>query len=364
MTVFDGRLLCVFMLMSALWNDLRAEPYLAVDKGMQCSACHTQPSGGGKRTVYGNAYAQTELSAQRIGAADAALWTGEVSGWLAAGANVRAAYQYEDVPNDEVRSEFSVQRGTLYLEASLIPNRLSLYVDQQFAPGASLNRESYLRLRDSSGKLQLLAGQFFLPFGLRFQDDGTFVRQFTATNFTNPDRGLQVSYESGPWSSQLSLTNGSGGGTETDTGKQLSWVGQYVQPAWRAGASINVNDADGGDRQMQNVFAGLRTGPVSWLAEIDLISDDLAGGGKQDAIAGYIEGNWRARKGHNIKLAYDYFDPDDNVDEDHFVRYSLLWEYSPMQFLQLRTGARMYDGVPGNNFQNRDEFFLELHGFL
>jgi hypothetical protein len=35
-----------------------------------------------------------------------------------------------------------------------------------------------------------------------------------------------------------------------------------------------------------------------------------------------------------------------------------------MQFLQGRIGVRSYDGIPQVDTQNRDEFFLELHGFF
>ena len=50
--------------------------------------------------------------------------------------------------------------------------------------------------------------------------------------------------------------------------------------------------------------------------------------------------------------------------EDQQVRWSLLWEYTPIEFLQSRIGARLYDGVPQANSQNRSEFFWELHGFF
>lgn len=345
-------------------GDAVAEPYLAVYKGMQCSSCHSHPAGGGKRTVYGNAFSQSELPAQRIGSADDALWTGKISEWISVGADFRAGYQYVDIPEADVSSEFRVNRGTVYAEANLIPQRLSLYVDQQLAPGSSLNREAYARLNSASGKFHLQVGQFYLPYGLRLQDDTAFIRQATGVNFSNPDRGMQLGYEAGPWSTQLSITNGSGGGADTDTGKQMSWVAQYVRQGWRAGASFNLNDADAGDRQMQNVFIGVRTGPIAWLAEADLITDDLPSGMEKDSVATLLEGNWLFRKGHNLKVSYEFLDPDNDVDEDHQVRWSLLWEYSPMQFLQSRVGIRIYDGIPQSNFQNRDAFFIELHGFL
>jgi hypothetical protein len=95
-----------------------AEPYLAVEKGLQCSACHSHPAGGGKRNAYGNAFAQTEMPAQRLGDTDA--WSGELGKWFAIGGNLRAEYRYVDTPNQEEVSEFDVTRGTIYLEANLM----------------------------------------------------------------------------------------------------------------------------------------------------------------------------------------------------------------------------------------------------
>ena len=352
----------VLTLLATLVSPAAAEPYLAVYKGLQCSACHTHQAGGGKRNAYGNAFAQTEMPAQRLGNGE--VWSGDLGRWFAVGGNLRAEYRYIDTPNQEEVSEFDVTRGTVYLQMNLIPDRLSFYVDQQFAPNGSLNREAYVMVKNGTGRWQLTAGQFFIPYGLRLQDDTAFVRQFTGVNFDNPDRGIQVGYESGPWSAMLSLTNGSGGVSENDTGKRASFIANYVVKRWRAGFSYDFNDSDFGDRQMSGLFAGLRTGPIAWLGEVDWITDDLPAGGERDALAGLIEGNWLFAKGHNLKVSYDYFDPDDDVSEDHQVRYNVVWEYTPMQFLQGRVGVRIYDGIPQVDSQNRDEFFAELHGFF
>lgn len=339
-----------------------AEPYLAIQKGVQCSACHSHPGGGGKRNAYGNVFGQSELPASRIG--DGVFWTGDVSKWLSVGGNLRGGFEAIDTPSQSDASEFRVNRGTIYLEATLVPGRLSVYVDQQIAPDASQNREAYVRVNGKNGKLFAAAGQFYLPFGLRLQDDTAFVRLATAINFTNPDRGLQVGYEAGPWSTIVSLTNGSGGGRETDSGKQLSFVTNFVRDGWRAGVSANFNNADAGDRSMFGVFGGLRTGAIAWLAEIDQVSDDLPSGARRDAIVGLLEANWLIRKGHNLKLSHEYLDPNDDLSEDHQVRNSLVWEYTPMQFLQARIGLRSYDGIPQVDSQNRDMLFAEIHGFF
>ena len=219
-------------------------------------------------------------------------------------------------------------------------------------------------LTPADGRYSIKAGQLFLPFGLRLQDDSAFVRLASGVNFTVPDRGIQAGYERGGWSTQLAITNGSGGGAEIDTGKQASLTAQHVQPGWRAGASFNHNNSDLGDRTMYSLFAGLRTGPVAWLAEADVVTDELSDGTERDGVATLLEANWRLRRGHNIKVTYDYFDPDDGVSEDQQVRYSVLWEHTPMQFVQGRLGVRLYDGIPQVDAQNRSEYFLELHGFF
>lgn len=338
-----------------------AEPYLAVQKGMQCSACHSHPAGGGKRTVYGNVYAQSELAARRLG--DGKAWTGELNPWLAIGANLRASFVDVDIPGQSGTSDTDFRRGTIYLQATLIPNRLSVYVDQQFSPDNFENREAYVRLNSKNNKWFVTAGEFYLPYGLRLQDDSAFVRQATGINFASTDRGVQGGYESGPWSTIASFTDGSGAGRDGSS-EQVSLVSSYVQPAWRAGVSVNVNNDDAGDRTMFGLFGGLKTGPVAWLAEIDSVSDDVSPGVTAEAFAGLLEANWTIRDGHNLKISYDFLDPNNDISEDHQVRYSLIWEHSPLQFFQARVGYRLYDGIPQAPAQNRKELFVELHGFF
>lgn len=342
-----------------------AEPYLAVFAGQKCGTCHVNPTGGGKRTAYGAVYGQSELSREflEVGGRTEYL-TGEINRWLAVGGDYRGRFSYTDIPNQDSESDFDTERATLYAELRLIPGFLSLYIDEQVAPGSATSRELYALLTPANGRYTLKAGKFFLPYGLRLEDDTAFIRQATGINFDTPDNGVEAGLELGPWSAQLALTNGTSGAAENDSGKQLSGLVSYVRSRWRVGASLNFNDADAGDRRLAGMFVGLRTGPVAWLAEVDWINDEGTTTGERDLLAGLAEGNWRIARGHNLKLTYEYFDPDDDVDEDEQTRYSVVWEYSPVQFTQLRVGARIYDGIPQNDLQNRDEAFAELHVYF
>jgi hypothetical protein len=101
---------------------------------------------------------------------------------------------------------------------------------------------------------------------------------------------------------------------------------------------------------------------VVLLGEVDYIDDESIGEGK--LLATLAEADWKVRQGHNLKLTYEWFEPDDDVDEDEQTRASLLYEWSPIQFIQLRAGFRMYDGIPQNDNQNRKQAFVQLHGFF
>jgi hypothetical protein len=343
----------------ALQQTSRAEPYIAVQKGMKCSTCHTSPSGGGQRTSYGYVYAQTELPARTLDMGE--IWTGEIGQYLALGADIRGGWNQVDVPGQPTSSDTELEEFLAYVELRLIPQYLKIYVDAKLRPDDPEIREQYARLALPGGKWSIKGGEFFLPYGLRLQDDSAFIRQVSGINFNTPDTGWAIGFEQGSLSAQLAVTRGTGGGPEVDSGKQYSLRVSHVASKWRVGGSLNINDAKVGDRQMQNVFAGLRTGPVAWLAEIDYLIDDASPTGRRKSWASLLEANYGFRKGHNLKLSFEWFDPDDDVSNDEQNRYSVIWEYSPIQFMQTRVGYRDYAGIPQSPAQNREQLFVELH---
>ena len=342
----------------------RAEPHFAVNQGLKCIACHVNATGGGMRNAFGSSWGQTELPARRIALDDGEPWTGTINRYIGIGADLRASASYTDIPNEESQSEFDVDELRLYLELSPIPQRLSLYVDQRLAPGSSSNLEANATFWFDERRWYVKAGQMYLPYGLRLEDDTAFIRQVPGINFDTPDQGVELGYEADRWSVQLAATNGTASGPEVDDGKQVSLRAEHVRPGWRAGASFNYNDAAAGDRRMQNLFAGVRTGPVAWLAEANFIVDEGSESGRRELWVGHLQADWRMWQGHNLKLTAEYFDPDDAIDEDEQNRYTLLWEYTPVQFVQVRLGARLYDGIPQNDLQNRWIGFVQLHGFF
>src|SRR5690606_2394677 len=240
---------CAALLLGALLPaGAHAEPYLAVQTGLKCVNCHVNPSGGGMRNAFGHAWARNELAARTVtppgGDETDAGWTGDVQRYLAVGGNVRTGLIHDDTPGLPSESEFAISRATVYAALRALPNLLTVYLDEQVAPGGALTREAYALVTPSNGRYTVKAGKFFLPHGLRLQDDTAFVRQITGINFDTPDHGVEVGLELPRWSAQLGVTNGTAGSSENDSTKQTSLNASYVAPRWRVGASYNHNNAD------------------------------------------------------------------------------------------------------------------------
>ena len=206
-------------------------------------------------------------------------------------------------------------------------------------------------------------GKLFLPFGWRLEDDTALVREATAINFATADEGVELGYLTDAWTAQLSVTNGNGGGSEIDDGKQGTLRVAHIRGAFQLGVSASYNDTDNGDRFMVGLFAGARTGPIAWLAEWDRISDDdLPPGQDQDQHVALLEANVEFLKGHNLKLTAEgqWFDS----DADDRFRYSGVWEYAPVAFTQLRIGVRVRDSDDPQEIFNNEEYFGQFHFYF
>jgi len=290
-------------------------------------------------------------------------WTGRLNDHFAVGADLRANSQYVAVPHDTDTFAFT-PRAQAYLEVKPIADRLTIYLDEHVSPGAATNRETYALLWFANRSVYVKAGRMFVPFGLRIEDDSAFIRQATGTSSNSSDDGVEGGLELGPWSANVSVTNGQGGGNEINRGKLISSFFSYVQPVWRVGLSASTNFNGAADVRMQSVFAGLRTGRIAWLASGVYITNDGTSTGRVKQWATLAEANYEATKGHNLKLTYEYYDPNADVKEDQRERYSAVWEYMPFQFTQFRLGARKSNGIPQNNAQNATELFLQWHAFF
>lgn len=343
-------------LLLLFWLPAAAEPYLSVRSEQPCHACHSNGTGGGLRTAFGSAYALNVLSVRTMLDApfDPEI---PVAGGLRLGGNARySARQFESDDLDG-NLDFATDRVSLYGRLQL--NRvLDLYVDQQVAPGGSLNREAWARV--SREQWYLKAGKFFLPYGWRLEDDTAYIRQVTGINFATPDNGLEVGYEGAALQAQVSVTNGAGGGSEVDDGKFLLGRANYIGDWGQVGVSAGYNNADNGDRTLLGLSAGTNIGPLAWLAEYDRVVDSVDGQDDQDQNLALLEVNWLVATGHNLKFSAEWQEPEEGKER---ARGSVVWEYFPWSFTQLRVGARVQRS-DNPRFIEGEEYFLQAHVYF
>jgi hypothetical protein len=340
-----------------------AEPYLAVQLGLKCGQCHVNPTGGGLRSTFGDVLAQTVLPAQHL---DTALdnWTGQLGPYVRAGGDLRFDASVTQVPQSRSVQEFALEQTRVYLEADVIPNRLLAYVDEQVAPGGALNREAYLLYWSASHDWYVKAGQMYLPFGLRLQDQTAFILTATGINMTTPDQGVEFGWERGHIDAQLALSDGTAGGAVSGDGKQYSSQLAYVDSRWRLGIAANRNDQAGGAKTAYGLFGGLRTGPISWLAQVETTDDQSIANDQGRQLATLLEANWLIARGNNLKITEEFLNPNRAVANGQQTRWSLVYEFTPIQFAQMRTGFRWNDGIPQDNSEHQRLYFVELHGYF
>ena len=371
MRLRSAALVLVCALASLCARSALAEPYLAVATGFKCTQCHVNPTGGGMRTPYGDIFSQTVLPARTIDVGLDQPWNGQINRFLSVGGDWRYDASSTQAPNTQTVNQFQTQQTRLYLAASMIPERLLLYVDEQVAPGGALNREAWGMWWSTDHSWYLKAGQMYLPFGLRLQDQTAFILQTSGINMTTPDNGVEFGWLKGHWDAQLAVSNGTAGGPASGNGKQSSLQVSWVESAWRLGGAANYNDAGSdGSKSALALFGGLRTGKIAWLAQAEYIDNNHlasasgAATASVEEIATLLEANWGFARGNNLKITDEFLNPNRQVGHGEQTRWSVVYELTPVQFLQVRAGARIEDGIPQDNAQHTRFYFIELHGFF
>jgi hypothetical protein len=100
------------------------------------------------------------------------------------------------------------------------------------------------------------------------------------------------------------------------------------------------------------------------LGQIDITDDKSQPAQSGRQLATLLEANWRIAQGHNLKLTHEYLDPNRSVSHDAQTRYSIVYELTPIQYVQIRSGFRYSDGIPQSPLEHLKIGFIELHGFF
>jgi hypothetical protein len=363
-----------------LTTSAAAEPYLAVRAGAKCSDCHTNLTGGGKRTPFATIHAHDVLHDLDLIPIPAGVrpFSGEITDWFSIGADlrVRNTYAFKDEPDadgrvsnrrffrDDLDSvEIEMEKTSIYSQLDLWPDMLTFYTDLQVAPGGANARELVGILNNVlPWGLYLKAGRFFPTYGVRIEDDTSFIRSQTGFTFDNPDDGAEIGIIRGPLYAGFSVTNGTSGDSDV-----LLTANSYVLfdevPVVRnvlAGASM-ARQSD--DRYESSFYVGGNLWRFTYLGEVDIISDDNPETSPHDHLAAYAELNLLLFNWLNVRGTFDFVKVQGDNDQN---RFGIGLEPFISRFLQPRLVYQASNGPrqdPDGIYNNAD-LFLELHLFF
>ena len=240
---------------------------------------------------------------------------------------------------------------------------VSAYVDQIVGPSGLRTREAFALLENLPLNGYVKAGKFMLPYGLRLADDQAFIRERTRFNHQTPDEGVEVGIEPGKLSLFTSLTNGPQLAEGSDSGKQITTTAALIYRRFRVGASASRNDAPLGKRDVAGAFGGFNIGRFTFLGELDYIFDKPDDGLEVRQLAGYVEGDFLATRGFNLKATYGYLDPRRRIGENERVRARFGLEMFPIQFLQFSIFYTLLQDIPQAT-TDLDRLSFDFHVFF
>jgi len=354
-----------------------AEPYLMVRAGAKCSDCHTNQTGGGKRTPFAQIHARDilhDLDLLPIPRGVKA-FNGEVNSWISMGGDlrVRNTTTFQDPPkngrvsNDKAFREDVTSNDTEvyeflgYLQVDLWPDVATFYVDENLNGGAT-NREVFGLFKgflpwDSYFK----AGRMFPAFGLRVFDDEAFIRSRSGFTFQNPDEGAEIGTAPGPFFIASTVTNGQDGDKDVQATVNAYAVIQDLPVVKHLmGGTSFARQSD--KRNVAAVYGGSNLWRFTYLGEVDFIHDhQVSTVGKRDQLAAYAEVDFLIFDWLNIRGTFDFVKVSNDQNQ---VRYAIGAEPFINRVIQPRIQYRINNGVPTEPDQNQDQLVVELHLFF
>jgi hypothetical protein len=160
----------------------------------------------------------------------------------------------------------------------------------------------------------------------------------------------------------VAFTNGTQGAPEIDNGKHVLGMASFVFPGFRVGGSAAHNESDAGSRDVVGAFGGIRLGRLVGLGEVDLIRDRI-GGNDVKQLAGYVEADFLARQGINLKATYGYLDPNRNVAENGRIRGRFGVEVFPVSSMRVSAFYLLLEDIPQAR-TDLDRLSLEMYVYF
>ena len=350
-----------------LSDSASALPRFASRTGAKCQSCHVNPSGGGMRQAFGVQYGRDELPvptwSEEFGLDD---FSSKLSEFVSVGADFRTLFFYQE--KTKTNAFFQMQ-GNLYTNFR-IAKKVNMYLSKGLYAGFEIF--GMLNVLPANGFVKV--GKFIPNYGLKMDDHRFFTRQETGFS---PERGRtelaggEVCLSPGPLTITGGVYNSSEIGSTPTGNKNKALLGKVegiikVSEDVNIGLGGNVFTKKNEEALRTTVFGGY--GSLSYkyftvLGEGDLIRNTGPGTTKDSTgIVAFIECDYVVTPGFDLKVAFDYFDPDKDLKTGSVSRFSFGFEFFPISGVEVRPIYRV-----ANNriiIFEKNEFDLLMHFYF
>lgn len=358
-----------------------ALPKFSTRQGAKCQSCHINPTGKGMRSTFGATYGREELPMATFKEqTDLDEFSPSLNDFFTIGMDYRTLFYYLEQNSS---SSFFQMQGDLYLDLRL-NKKFRIYFDKGLYSGFEVFGLAKVLPFDGYVKI----GNFIPAYGLKMDDHTLFIRNgpYFPVNPAiasyppglgfgqgSEDTGIELGFNPSIFSVNVGLFNGRRGGLTGTGGTKTKAVALRAEVNVQSdvvnfsiGSSFYNLPATGTAGKTQ-IFGGFGvvtlTNNLTLLGEVDFLQSRNTALAKQ--VTGnilYTEANYILFEGLDLKLGYEFYDPNIDLQDGTISRFTIGAEFFPLTGIEVRPLLRINQEtkkeISNNELQVMFHFYL------
>lgn len=320
------------------------------------------------RQTFGVQYGREQLPVPSwSGAFDIDDFSNVLTNILGVGADFRTLFYYRK-PADSASDNRLVQmQGDIYLNFR-VAKKVGLFVRKGIYSGIEVF--GLFNILPANGSIKI--GKFVPNFGTRIDDHTAFIRTYTGfrPELDSPElTGGEVAIAPGPLTITGGFYNAEAGTDFGGPNNKKAYLGR-AEGLFSLGTGLNLgiggdvfskSNAAGDTRTYMGGFGSFSYGLLTLLGEVDFLRTTSLGT-TVTGVVSYVEADYMVAQGVDLKIAYDFYDPDRDLKTGATSRYSVGVEFFPISGVEVRPVYRLITEDPSSRKLN--EFDLMFHIYL
>ena len=376
----------LFVLMLACISVSHALPKFASRTGAKCQSCHVNPTGKGMRSEFGRNYGMEDLAMPTWReATDFEEFSVGITPNIDVGMDMRTLLFFNE---QKGTSSFFQMQGDLYFDIRL-NKKVRLYLDkglyngfEAFALAKVLPYDGYVKV-----------GKFMPAYGTRTDDHNAFIRggpygggpfvaQFAPLSVAgyptglrfgerSEDTGLELGFAPGAFTLNVGMFNGTPGagltGVTATRNKAVVVRGDATVKFSSTNVTVGGSVYYAPSATDKHTYTGA-FGAISFLesytltSEVDLVKvEDNASGKATNGMIVWNEINAVVTQGIDIKIGYEFYDPDLDITNGSFTRALVGAEIFLLSGVEFRPLYRINLEEPTDVSNNEFQAMLHLY---